>query len=305
MNIGFVGLGRMGSHMARNLVQAGHSVTVHDIRPEAIEVLAELGATAVNAPAGVATGADVVFTSLPGPAEVKEVWQGEQGLLAAMNHGAVGIDLSTIDPDTARLVAKEAALKGVGFLDCPVSGGVAGADRATLCLMAGGDRSAFDEALPALEAIGDPGKIYYCGDAGSGSICKLVNNLISLTTNVIVAEAFTLGVKAGADAATLHRVVSGSTGNSVVVQQWKDSVLKRNFEPGFMISLASKDLRLAHDLAERTGVPLPVTGAARERFENALLEGWGDEATPAVARLQEREANVVIEDRSDQAQGSP
>jgi 3-hydroxyisobutyrate dehydrogenase-like beta-hydroxyacid dehydrogenase len=163
--------------------------------------------------------------------------------------------------------------------------------------MAGGDKSAFDEALPALEAIGDPVKIYHCGDAGSGSICKLVNNLVSLSTNAVLAEAFTLGVKAGADINTLHRVVSGSTGNSVVAQQWKDSVLKRDFKPGFMVSLAAKDLRLAHELAAQIGVPLPVTSAAKERFDMAVREGWGEETAAAIARLQERDAGVVVDGR--------
>ena len=297
MKIAFIGLGRMGHHMARHLIGAGNSVTVYDVRPEAVEVLTELGAQTATSAGAAAQGAEVVMTSLPGPAEVTAVWQGEDGLLASMDRGAVGIDLSTIGPNTARAVAAEAEKRSVRFMDCPVSGGVVGAENATLCLMAGGDRSAFNDALPALEAIGDPAKIYYCGDAGSGSICKLVNNLISLTTNAVVAEAFTLGIKAGADANTLHRVVSGSTGNSVVVSQWKSSVLKRDFAPGFMVSLAVKDLRLAHELAAQVGVPLPITAAAKSRFDLALQEGLGAETAAAVAKLQERDAGVEVDGR--------
>jgi 3-hydroxyisobutyrate dehydrogenase len=287
----------MGRHMARRLVSAGHTVTVYDVRPEAIEALVELGGEAARVPGAVAAGAGIVFTSLPGPPEVSAVWTGDGGLLDSMGTGAVGIDLSTIGPDTARSVAAAAAARGVSFLDCPVSGGVAGAEAGTLCLMAGGERAAFDAVLPVLECIGDPDKIYYCGEAGSGTVCKLVNNLVSLSTNTVVAEAMTLGVKAGVDAEMLHRVLSGSTGNSVVVRQWASSVLTRNFEPGFMVSLAAKDLRLAHELAAQIGVPLPVTAAAREQFDRALVEGMGEEAAAAVAKLQERAAGVEIDGR--------
>lgn len=197
MNIGFVGLGRMGSHMARNLVQAGHRVTVHDVRQDAVEVLVELGATASSSSSGVAEGAEFVFTSLPGPAEVMDVWGGEDGLLAHMTPGAIGIDLSTIGPDTARAIESEAAAKGRRFIDSPVSGGVKGAEAGTLSLMVGGSEDDFEEALVVLGAIGDPARIHRCGDIGAGSITKLVNNLISMTTNVVIAEAFTMGVKAG------------------------------------------------------------------------------------------------------------
>lgn len=301
MNVGFVGLGRMGSHMARNLVRAGHRVTVYDVRQEAIEVLVELGATAASVPARVAAGAEFVFTSLPGPAEVTAVWQGEDGLLAHLEHDAIGIDLSTIGPDTARAVADEARARGRRFIDSPVSGGVGGAEAGTLSLMIGGPEADFEEALPVLAAIGDPNKIYRCGDAGAGSVTKLVNNLIGMTTNVVIAEAFSMGVKAGVDAQTLFHVVSASSGNSATLAQWKDSVLKRNFAPGFMLALGHKDVRLALELAQQVETPMPVTTVGKERLAAALAEGWGAEAAAVVARLQELEAGVVIDGRADRA----
>lgn len=228
MNVGFVGLGRMGSHMAINLVRAGHGVTVYDVRQEAVEVLVELGATAAPALTGVTKNADFIFTSLPGPDDVISVWQGSEGLLAHLNENAIGIDLSTIGPDTAREVGAEASRRGKRFVDAPVSGGVTGAEAGTLSVMVGGTQQDFDEIFPVLSDIGDPNKAYRCGDIGAGSVTKLVNNLIGMTTNVVVAEAFSMGVKAGVDAQTLFDVVSVSSGNSATLAQWKDSVLKRD-----------------------------------------------------------------------------
>ena len=161
--------------------------------------------------------------------------------------------------------------------------------------MIGGSEEDFEEAFPVLAAIGDPDKIYRCGDIGAGSVTKLVNNLIGMTTNVVIAEAFSMGVKAGVDAGTLFNVVTASSGNSATLAQWEDSVLQRDFTPGFMLSLGHKDARLALELAEQLGIPMPVTTVGKERLAAALEEGWGDEAVAVVARLQEREAEIVID----------
>ncbi len=301
MKVGFVGLGRMGSHMARNLVEAGHEVTVYDVRTEAVEVLVELGASGATVAAGVAAGADFVFTSLPGPAEVAELWQGKGGLLAHLEPGAIGIDLSTVDADTSRSVEAEARSQGRRYMDSPVSGGVGGAEAGTLSLMVGGSEDDFEEAFPVLSAIGDPDKIYRCGDIGAGSVTKLVNNLIGMTTNVVIAEAFSMGVKAGVDAKTLFDVVMTSSGSSATLAQWGDSVLKRDFTPGFMLSLGHKDARLALEQATQLDIPMPVTSVGRERLAAALEEGWGEEAAAVVARLQEHDADVVIDGRAEKS----
>lgn len=301
MKVGFVGLGRMGAHMARNLVSAGHDVTVFDVRPEAVEVLVELGASAATSATGVTPGAEFVFTSLPGPAEVIGTWQGDDGLLASLDTGAVGIDLSTVGADTSRAVEAEARSRGKRYMDAPVSGGVGGAEAGTLSLMVGGAEEDFEEAFPVLSAIGDPEKVYRCGDVGAGSVTKLVNNLIGMTTNVVIAEAFSMGVKAGVDANTLWDVVTASSGNSATLAQWKSSVLQRDFTPGFMLALGHKDSRLALELAAQLDIPMPVTSVARDRLAAALVEGWGEEAVAVVARLQEREADTVIDGRSSES----
>ncbi len=297
MRVGFVGLGRMGAHMARNLVQAGHAVTVFDVRPEAVEVLVELGAEAASSAVGVAPRAEFVFTSLPGPVEVTGTWQGDYGLLANLETGAIGIDLSTVGADTSRSVESEARSRGKRYMDAPVSGGVGGAEAGTLSLMIGGSEEDFEEAFPVLSAIGSSDKIYRCGDIGAGSVTKLVNNLIGMTTNVVIAEAFSMGVKAGVDANVLLDVVTASSGNSATLAQWKDSVLQRDFTPGFMLALGHKDVRLALELAEQLDIPMPVTSVGKERLAAALAEGWGEEAVAVVARLQERDADTVIDGR--------
>ncbi len=303
MKVGFAGLGRMGSHMARNLVRAGYDVTVYDVRQEAIEVLVELGASAAGDVRSVATGAQFVFTSLPGPQEVESIWQGSEGLLSHLEADAIGIDLSTIDPQTARATEAEAKTLGKRFMDAPVSGGVGGAEAGTLSLMIGGSENDFEEALPVLAAIGDPNKIYRCGEVGAGSVTKLVNNLIGMTANVVIAEAFSMGVKAGVDASTLWDVVSASSGNSATLAQWKDSVLKRNFDPGFMLSLGHKDVRLALELSDAVDVPMQLTSNTLKAFSAALDEGWGEETSAVVVKLQERDADVVIDGRSPTQSG--
>ena len=295
MNVGFVGLGRMGMHMARNLVEAGHRVTVYDVRPEAVEVLVELGAIAATRIPAVAAGAEFVFTSLPGPAEVTSVWTGDDGLLAHLEKGALGVDLSTVGLGTAKAIGEEARLRGARFVDAPVSGGVGEAEAGTLSLMVGGSEEDFSDALTILGAIGDSRKVYRCGDVGAGSVTKLVNNLISMTNNVVIAEAFSMGVKAGVDAQTLMDVVSVSSGNSTTLSQWRGSVLKRDFSPGFMLALGHKDVRLSIELAAQLDVPVPVTTVAKYRLAAALAEGLGAEAASVIARLQERDAGVVIQ----------
>lgn len=301
MKVGFVGLGRMGAHMARNLVQAGHDVIVYDVRSEAVEILVELGAIRATSATGVAPGSEFVFTSLPGPAEVTGIWQGEDGLLAHLESGAIGIDLSTVGADTSRTVEAEARSRGKRYMDSPVSGGVGGAEAGTLSLMIGGTEDDFEEAFPVLSAIGNPDKVYRCGDIGAGSVTKLVNNLIGMTTNVVIAEAFSMGVKAGVDAGTLLDVVTASSGDSATLAQWKDSVLQRDFTPGFMLALGHKDARLAIELAEQLDIPMPVTTVAKDRLAAALAEGWGEEAVAVVARLQERESGTVIDGRASEA----
>ena len=175
MKVGFVGLGNIGRPMAKHLARGGHDLTVFDIHRDAAEELLAMGASWSDGPAGVARSSEVVLTSLPGPRDVEEALLGEGGILSGAGIGKTVFDLSTIDPESVRRIAGAAAAKGIVFMDAPVSGGVKGAEEATLCVMVGGDRAAYDRFKPVLDLIGD--KAMYCGENGSGAVCKIVNNL--------------------------------------------------------------------------------------------------------------------------------
>lgn len=294
MKIGFIGLGRMGGHMARNVLSSGeHEMRVFDLSRAAMEALEEDGAIAAASPREAATGADIVFTSLPGPSDVLEVALGEAGVLDSLEAGSVYVDLSTVSPQTLQTVAESAA-RGVQVLDCPVSGGVAGAEAGNLCLMVGGDRETFDRIKPVLDLIGEPEKVLHCGDIGAGSVCKLVNNLIGLSTGVVLGEAFSMGIAAKVDPGVLFQVVMGSSGASAALAQWDESVLAGNFEPGFALSLGAKDVRLATDLARSLGIPMEMANLTDQKYTEALRAGLGAEASAAVVKLQERRTGAEI-----------
>jgi 3-hydroxyisobutyrate dehydrogenase len=292
MKIGFIGLGNMGRHMARHVLEGGHDLTVFDLSRDAGRPLEEAGATWANSPAEAARGADIVFTSLPLPANVLEVATGEGGVLSAISPGAVFVDLSTIDPDTAKTLDAAVRAAGAHALDSPVSGGTVGAERGDLCLMVGGDRDVFERVTSVLNLIGDSEKLVYCGGIGTGSICKLANNLVGLSTGVIISEAFGMAMKAGVDARTLYDVITASSGDSAALRGWGTSILKGNFEPGFMVDLAAKDVGLATQLGRSLGLPMEAANIAQQRFIEAQRRGWGRDATPAIARIQEERAGV-------------
>ncbi len=292
MRIGFIGVGFMGQHMARNLLQGGHELTVFDLKREAVGELLSLGASWAASPGAVAAASEVVFTSLPRPQDVEEVAIGEGGVLSGAGKGTVYFDLSTTDPGTLDRIATAADAKGVHVLDAPVSGGTIGAEKATLCVMVGGDRGIYDQYKPALDLIGD--KVVYCGDRGSGAVCKIVNNLIGLSVGVLLSEAFTMGVKAGVDAQTLFEAVSGSSGSTLAMQGFPNGLFKRKFEPGFQLDLAAKDVGLATQLGRELRVPMEMSNIAQQRYIDAQNRGWGRMGSGSVIRVQEERAGVEI-----------
>ncbi len=205
MKVGFVGVGFMGRHMARNVLNGGHEMSVFDANREAADELLSLGATWANSPREAAEGCEVTFTSLPTPQVVEEVASGEGGILSGAGRGSALFDLSTTDPSTIQRIAARAEASGIQVLDAPVSGGTGGAEAATLCVMVGGDSDTYDRYKPVLDLIGD--KVMYCGGLGSGAVCKIVNNLVGLSVGVLLSEAFSVGVKWGVDAQTLYEAV--------------------------------------------------------------------------------------------------
>lgn len=289
MRLGFIGTGHIGNPMARNLIKAGHELVVNDLRPDACANLLELGAVWAESPAAVGAQTGVIFTSLPGPAEVEAVLTGAEGILAGARPGTVYFDLSTNAPATARRLAVIAAERGVTYLDAPVSGGVAGAEKGTLAVMVGGDRAAFEAHKPLLEAIG--ANIFHLGDVGAGCTAKLANNLIALGVSHLINEALVMGVRAGIDAQTLYQVMTVSSASRFV--QGVPRLLERAFDaPTFTLALGAKDVGLAVSLGREHGVPMPASAAIEQSLLAAAGAGHGAKASSATLLWLEALAGV-------------
>ncbi len=296
VKIGYIGLGLMGKPMARNLLKAGYSLTVHNRSRGAVHELAREGAAAANSPVEVATAVDFLITCLPGPVEVEEVYLGPNGAISGLRPGAIVIEMSTIDPDTHKKLAAAAGEKGAGYLDCPVSGGPSGAQAGNLSIMVGGDAAILDRARPVLDVLGDPEHIYHMGPTGNGAIVKLVNNMLLAINCLGVIEGLVLGTKAGLDPEQLVDVISNSSGTSRMFLMGGPSVLRRNFEPGFMVNSLHKDAYLATALGKANGVRLLAGTLATQVLEETKAAGFGGKSI--FAQILPLEANAGIEVKS-------
>jgi 3-hydroxyisobutyrate dehydrogenase len=302
MQVGFIGLGHMGQHMARHVAEGGHDVAGFDLRPDAIaQLLQTPHARRAASVAEAASGAEIVFTSLPGPPEVESVAAGPDGILDSMQPGTVYVDLSSNSPAVVRRLHAAFADRGIAMLDAPVAGGVEGARGATLSVMVGGDQAVYERVRPVLTAIGS--KVFYCGPSGTGAITKLCNNLCSQAQIAAAGEILSLGVKAGVDLTTLASVIGVSTGSCrAIVETFPKQLFRRNFEnPGFTTFLSAKDTHLAIELAHELGVPLPIGEIVERDKQEALRRGWGPLSVDVFVRLQEERAGVVLELGSEAA----
>jgi 3-hydroxyisobutyrate dehydrogenase len=296
MQVGFIGLGHMGQHMARHVAEAGHDVAAFDLRPEAIAQLVQTPhARRASSVAEAASSSEVVFTSLPGPPEVESVTSGPDGLLESMQSGTVYVDLSSNSPVTVRKLHAAFAERGISMLDAPVAGGVTGAEAGTLSVMVGGDREVFERVRPVLSAIGT--RLFYCGPSGNGAIVKLCNNLSSQAQIAAAGEILSLGVKAGIELELLASAIGQSTGTCrAIVDTFPKQLFRRHFEdPGFSSILSAKDTHLALELAHELGVPMPIGEIIERDKQEALRRGWGPLSPDVFVRLQEERAGVVLE----------
>ena len=294
MKVGFIGLGTMGASMASNLQAAGHELSVSDVRREAAAPHLKAGAVWKDTPRQVAEGVEVVFTSLPGPAEVEAVALGADGLLHGMKAGAAYFDLSTNSPSLVRRLHATFKEKGLHLLDAPVSGGPKGAKSRKLALWVGGDRAVYDRFKPVLDAIGD--QPYYVGPIGAGSVAKLVHNCAGYAIQTALAEVFTLGVKAGVEPLVLFQAVrQGARGRARTFDVVIDQFLPGKFEPAsFALRLAHKDVGLATALGRELGVPMRIAHLTLEELTEALNRGWGQRDSRVAMLLQEERAGVEI-----------
>ncbi|WP_044874518.1 3-hydroxyisobutyrate dehydrogenase [Pseudomonas sp. LFM046] len=296
MHIGFLGLGNMGGPMARNLLKAGHSLTVFDPSPQATAALVELGARSASSPAEVARdGVAVIVTMLPAAAHVKEVYLGGNGLLANVSRGVLLIDSSTIDPLSAREVSRQAEAQGNPMLDAPVSGGTGGAAAGTLTFMVGGTEVAFSQAQPLLSAMGK--NIVHCGASGNGQVAKIANNMLLGISMVGVAEAMALGVSLGMDAKVLAGIINTSSGrcwsseiNNPFPGVLENAPASRGYSGGFGSDLMLKDLGLATEAARHAKQPVVLGAAAQQLYQTFSLQGHGGLDFSAIINLFRREA---------------
>jgi 3-hydroxyisobutyrate dehydrogenase len=295
MRIGFIGLGNMGGPMALNMIKAGHTLTVYDLRRAAAEPHLAAGARWADSPAQLAAESELVVTSLPGPKEIEEVALGEGGIISRIQRGAIYADLSTNSPSVIRRLHAAFAAKGIDVLDAPVSGGIPGARNATLAVMVGGSRAAFEKIKPALDAIGD--KVSYIGESGAGSVAKLVHNMIAICSTQLLAEAFTMGIKAGVAPDALLKVVQdGAYGQGMLLSgTMPKMVFRGNFDRvTFALKLARKDLGLATEVGRELNVPMPLASIVEQDFLAALANGLGEKDSTAAVMIQEDRAGVKI-----------
>ena len=302
LRVGFVGLGAMGLPMTRNLLEAGHTVTVASRSRGPVDAAVKLGAVDGGDPAGAARASEIVIICVPNSPEVVDV---VDGMLPALGTDHVVVDCSTIDPDVERAQHDRVTATGAGYLEAPLSGGTVGAEKGTLTLMVGGDATVLDQARPALDAFA--ALIVHCGGPGMGQVVKLCNNLIYAAQMVATAEATTLAQTSGVDMAKLHEVLTHATGDCVAVRTRlpvegviPDSPASNGWKPGFMTDLMGKDVGLALGYAAGAGVPLPMTALSRQVLAAASAAGYGREDFSALAKVlmdpsDHGEANAWLE----------
>lgn len=273
-NIGFIGLGRMGRPMASNLCRKGFRLTVNDINPAAVAELEQLQASSAPSVAKVTQKSDIIITMLPNSAVVEDVVARADGIIASAKPGALVLDMSTVDPETTDRLAAMARAKGLGYVDAPVGRLASHADRGESLFMVGGSIADFERVKPLLEAMGTT--IYHCGDVGTGTRTKLVNNFLAISSCEMNAEALALSQRFGLNLERTLDVLYGTTAiNGQLKIAWPTKVLKDDIEPGFTIDLAHKDLTLVVNAANAAKVPMPMAAAAREAFSTARSRGFG------------------------------
>lgn len=289
---GFIGLGKMGALMAGRLVGAGHAVCVFDTNNEALSALAAQGATIAESARDVAFRSDVVFASLPTPDVVKHVALGDDGIGPDVA-GKYFVDLSTTGPRVAKLVAEGLAERGMVAIDCPVSGGMAGAKDGKLALMVSCPREAFEQVQDLLVILGKP--TFVSEAPGAAQSLKLANNLLAACALAISSEAFVFGVKSGLDPEIMSDVFNQSSGrNTATVDKFPRSVFPGTFDFGFSTGLAYKDVRLCLDEAEALGIPTPVGNAVRQMLSITQALFGADSDFTSVVRPYEQWANAEV-----------
>ncbi len=290
--IGFVGLGIMGKPMAMNLLKAGYSLTVYDIRPEPVKEVVAAGAEQGRCSEDVAKKSEVIITMLPNSPEVKEAVLGEHGVLDGAKPGTILIDMSSIAPLVSKEVAAKAQEKGVEMLDAPVSGGEPKAIDGTLSIMVGGKKDVFDQVEDILKVMGASAVLV--GDIGSGNTTKLANQIIVALNIAAMSEAMVLATKAGVDPEKVYQAIRGGLAGSTVLDAKVPLALDGNFKPGFRIELHIKDLQNALDTAQELGVSVPLASGVMEVMQSLKASGKAGDDHGGIIQFYEESAKVEV-----------
>jgi 3-hydroxyisobutyrate dehydrogenase len=294
--VGFIGLGAMGGPVAGHIQRAGYPMVVYDVRDEATRSFCQGGATVVDSAAALSRKSDVIITALPMPEDVEQVACGRDGIIEGIRPDSVYLDISTSPPSLIRRLEPLFRAKGASVLDAPMASGQPGAVRGIHEVMVGGQQEIFERVKPILSAFGD--QVLYAGPLGSGSICKLVHQMIGSSISQAIAEGLSLGVKAGVETTALWECVRrGMMGRMHVLHyQVPQTVFRGKFETEtFPLRLLRKDVRLATDLGRELNVPLPVANITEQILVAAVNRGWGEKAAYTVTfQLQEEAAQIQI-----------
>jgi len=299
--IGFIGLGTIGGVIARNLQKSGYSMIVHDIRLAAVKSLVDGGARYATSPAEVARECAVVFTSLPGPPEVEQVTLGPNGLVHGIHEDLIYVDLSSSSANLIRHIGAEFSMSGARVMDAPLIVGKDGIAQGSVQVLASGARASFDEVKPLFDAFSDT--VVYAGELGTGTVIKLVHNLVRRGIGLAIGEGLVLGAKAGVDAQMLWECMDW--GLDVQLHQLKktiaETVFAGKFEApaSFGIGLARKDVGLATELGRQHNVPMPIAALVEQTMIHAINRGWTEQSTASLFRLQEEAAAVEVRVRAE------
>lgn len=288
--IGFIGLGIMGLPMASNLIKDGFNLVVYNRTLSKCSQLEEKGAVVVQTPADVAKNSKMIITMVTDSPDVEDILLGEKGIMSTIEEGSIVIDMSTISPKITKELNAKLNSKGCYMVDAPVSGGSWGAIEGTLSIMIGGEKSAYQQCIPLFESMGK--NIIYTGESGMGQTTKLVNQILVAGTMNAVAEALVFAAKSGADLEKTIDAVGGGAAASWQLNNLAPRIIKGDFDPGFMIKLQQKDLRLVIETAQALNVPIPGTSLASQMFASLLSKGLGDEGTQALVKAYESLAGV-------------
>lgn len=290
--VGFIGLGIMGRSMSRHIYDAGYPVTVWNRTAAKMEAAREWGAEIAHSAKEVAEKSDLIITMVGDTPDVREVIEGENGVLAGAKPGSVLIDMSTISPDATREIAARAAEKGIAMLDAPVSGGDIGARNATLSIMVGGDADVLERVKPVLETMGK--SIIHCGPIGAGQTVKACNQILCALNLLGIVEALAFAKNAGVDLEKMIQVTSQGAGGSWALSNLAPRIVKGDLDPGFSVRFQQKDLRIVLQEAERMELPLLGTAVVQQLLRSVQAHGGNEDGTHALIRVMEQLGNLSI-----------